>query len=132
MWDYLTVLSDYRVVWRLLGRRVIGQVSVFSVEAIICSDNLHTLYIIRLLSSNRLLPRARHCRQMIRQLPVMSAQHDWHTVDDQKKVLWSYSVIISWNQKILLSVDSFLLVAVVTLIDYSDMDKMMDTNNNKC
>jgi len=36
---------------------------------------------------------------MFRQDPVMSAQYHWHTGDDKKWVLWSYSIIVSWNQK---------------------------------
>jgi hypothetical protein len=71
---------------------------------------------------------------MFRQVPVMSDQHDSHTGDDKKKwVLWSNSIIVSWNQTMSLSVDFFYLyVAVVNFIDYSDIDKMMDINNAKC
>ena len=54
----------------------------------------------------------------------------------KKWVLWSYSIIVSWNQKMSLLVDFFvcfyLYVAIVIFIDYSDMDKMMDINNEKC
>jgi hypothetical protein len=56
-----------------------------------------------ILSNNYLLNPWYHCRQrspvkMFHQVPVMSAQHDWHTSDSKKWVLWSYSIIVSWNQ----------------------------------
>jgi hypothetical protein len=56
--------------------------------------------------------------------------------DDEKWALWSYNIIVSRNQKTLWTVDYFCLfylyVAVVNFFDYSDMDKMMDINNDKC
>jgi len=70
--------------------------------------------------------------KMFRQVPVMSAQHDWHIGDETKGVVWSYSIIVSWNQKMSLSVDYFcfyLYVPVVIFIDYPDMDKMIDNTN---
>jgi hypothetical protein len=71
--------------------------------------------------------------KMFRQVPVMSAQHDWHTGDETKGVLWSYSINVSWIQEKSCSVDCFcfyLYVPVVIFIDYPDMDKMID--NDKC
>jgi hypothetical protein len=47
-----------------------------------------------------------------------------------------YGIIVSWNQKMSLSVDFFvcfyLYIAVVIFIDYSDMGKLMDIKNDKC
>jgi hypothetical protein len=60
----------------------------------------------------------------------MSAQHDSHTGDDNKLVLWWYSIIVCRFQSIIF-VCFYLYVAVVIFIDYSDMDKMMDINNDK-
>jgi hypothetical protein len=74
--------------------------------------------------------------KMFCQVPVKSAQLDWHTGDNpQKWAIWAHSIIVSstrrcryWSIIILFHI----YVSVVNFIDYLYMDKMMDINNDKC
>jgi hypothetical protein len=47
-----------------------------------------------------------------------SNRHVWHTGDDKKWVLWSNSIIISWIQKMSLSVDYFCLFLPIYYCSY--------------
>jgi hypothetical protein len=67
----------------------------------------------------------------------MSAQHDWHTGDDKNNEYYDhipllYLEIRRSRYQSIIFVCFYLYVAVVYLIDYSDVDKMMDINYNKC
>ena len=82
-----------------------------------------------------------HCYQrdpvkIFRQVPAMSASHDWHTGDDKNEyydhiTLW-YLEAKRYRYQSIIFVCFYLYVAVVNFIDYTDMDKIMDMNNGKC
>ena len=74
---------------------------------------------------------------MFRQDPVMSAQHDSHTGDDNKNEYYDHIALLYLETRkclyqSIMFVCFYLYIAVVIFIDYSDMGKMMDINNDKC
>jgi hypothetical protein len=67
---------------------------------------------------------------MFRHVPVMSAQHDKNEYYDHIALL--YLETRRCRYELIIFVCSYLYVAVVNFIDYSDRGKMMDINNDKC
>ena len=79
-----------------------------------------------------------HCRQRapekrFRQDPVMSAQHvTTKTNEYYDNIVLLYLESRRCRYRSVIFVCFYLYVSVVNLIDYSEIDKTMDINNEKC